>query len=140
MIETKIRKSTFKHIESELFAYHDTRKEIIKLKNEIIYASAPPNNTGGGRSNTPSDPTERTVAAILTDRRIQHLQSVVDAIEGVYERLPRDKKNLIHLYYWAKPKMLTWDGIADKLHVSGRQAQRWRDEIVQAISEKIGWR
>ena len=42
MIQIKLRRGTFQHVESELYAYHDTRKEIVRLKNEILHASAPP--------------------------------------------------------------------------------------------------
>jgi len=141
MIETKLRRGTFQHVESELYAYHDTKKEIVRLKNEILYAS--PNrdeNVGGGRSNLPSDPTGRTATLLATHRKIEQLERIVEAIESVIEKLPEEKKKLVKLRYWDRPRRLTWDGIAGELHVSRRQAMRWRDEIVYQIAEKIGWR
>ncbi|WP_237703247.1 hypothetical protein [Paenibacillus larvae] len=62
--QTKLRRGTFQHIESELYSYHETRKEIIRLKNEILYGSTPADeNVGGGRSNLPSDPKGRDCSA-----------------------------------------------------------------------------
>lgn len=137
----KIRKGTFQHIESELYAYHDTRKEIVRLKNEILYCrSSSDENVGGGKGNLPGDPTGRTAVLLTTHKKLEQLQNIVDAIEKVVDRLTEDRKKLIRLRYWDKPQILTWDGIAAELHVSRRTAMNWRDEIVRAIAEKIGWR
>lgn len=136
----KIRKGTFKHVEAELFAYHDTRKEIIRLRNEILYNRAPNENVGGGRSNIPGDPTGRAAAALGSHKQLNHLESIVEAVEAIYNRLPADKQRLVNLYYWTKPQLLSWEGIAQKLHVSRKTAFNWRDEIVWAISDQLGWR
>lgn len=141
MNELKLRRGTFQHVESELYAYHDTKKEIVRLKNEILHASpVRDENVGGGRGNLPGDPTGRTAVLMVTHRRIEQLERIVDAIESVVERLPEKKKQLVKLRYWDKPRTLTWDGIALRLDVSRATAIRWRDEIVYAIAEKLGWR
>ena len=140
MIETKIKKGTFQHVESELYSYHDTKKEIVRLKNEIIYSSPIDENVGGGRSNLPGDPTGRMAVLMVSHRKIEQLERIVDAIESVVERLPTEKKELIRLRYWTRPQLLTWDGIAERLHISRRQAFNWRDEVVYAVADKIGWR
>lgn len=138
--ETKIRKGTFKHVESELYAYHETRKEIVRLKNEILHASPPPDSVGGSRGNLSGDPTGRTATLLVTHRKIEQLERIVEAIESVVERLPEKKRQLVELKYWTRPQTLTWDGIAMRLDVSRRTALHWREEIVYAVAEKIGWR
>jgi RinA family phage transcriptional activator len=141
MTKTKLKKATFKHIESELYAYHDTLKEIDRLRKDIMFCNENiDENVGGGRSNLPSSPTERIGTALLTHRRLQQLENIANAIRLAYERVPDEYKRLIQLKYWTKPQRYTWDGIADKLHISKRQAMRWRDEIVYAIAEVLGWR
>ncbi|MGN7470356.1 transcriptional regulator [Brevibacillus sp. SAFN-007a] len=141
MSVTKIRKGTFQHVESELYAYHETRKEIVRLKNEILYASGSTDeNVGGGRGSLPGDPTSRTAILLSSHKKLEQLRNIVDAIESVVDRLTEDRKKLIRLRYWEKPQRLTWDGVAAELHVSRRTAMNWRDEIVRAIAEKIGWR
>lgn len=138
---TKIKKATFKHIEAELYHYHDTLREIEKLRKELIFANADPDeNIGGTRGNLPGKPTERIVTKLAANKRLNQLEEIVGAIERVYEQLPDDYKRLIELKYWTKPQLLTWDGIADKLHISKRQAMRWRDEIVYSIAKVLGWR
>ncbi|MEV2908589.1 hypothetical protein ABNF65_07985 [Paenibacillus larvae] len=67
--QTKLRRGTFQHVESELYSFHETRKEIIRLKNEILYGSGPVDeNVGGGKSNLPGDPTGKT-AVLLTSHK-----------------------------------------------------------------------
>lgn len=137
---TKIKSGTFKHVESELYAYCETKKEIERLKKDILLSGNPPDWTGGGRSNLPGDPTGRTATLMITHRKIEQLERIVEAIESVVSRLPADKQKLIKLKYWTKPQTLTWEGIAAEIPVSKRQALRWRDEIVFAIAEILGWR
>src|SRR5690606_2784502 len=136
----KLKPGTFKHVESELYGFHDTKKELVRLKNEILHASNPPSLEGGGKGNLPGDPTGRTATLLVTHRRIEQLERIVEAIEAVYEALPREKQELVRLKYWTKPQTLTWEGIALKLHVSRATALRWRDEIVYAVAERLGWR
>lgn len=141
MTEIKLYRATFLHIESELYAYHDTKKEIVRLRNEILYSTqARDENVGGGRSSLPSDRTGQTAVLLMSSRKIDSLERIVEAIEWIVERLPDEKKRLIRLRYWDHSRKLTWDGIAAELHVSRRQAIRWRDGIVNLIAEKIGWR
>ena len=140
MLATKIRKGAFKHVESELFAYHDTRKEIIRLRNEILFDRPQDDNVGGGRSSMPGDPTGRSATALVSHKRLSPLESIIDVIDSIYNYLPEERKRLINLYYWTRPQTLTWEGIAQKLHISRRQAIYWRDEIVEAMAERLGWK
>ncbi|MEV2910767.1 transcriptional regulator [Paenibacillus larvae] len=140
MIE-KLRRGTFQHVESELYAYHETRKEIIRLKNEILYGSTPADdNVGGGKSNLPGDPTGEVAVLLSSHKKLEQLERIVNAIESVHNSLPEEKQKLIRLKYWTRPQRLTWEGIAAELHVSRRTAMNWRDRVVRAIAQKIGWR
>lgn len=140
MQQVKLRNGTFKHIESELYAYHDTKREIVRLKNDILHSSSYFEPIGGGRSNLPGDPTGNTATLMVTHRKIEQLERIVDAIESVVDKLPEEKQKLVKMKYWTRPQTLTWEGIAMRLGISARQAMRWRDEIVYAIAERIGWR
>jgi phage transcriptional activator, RinA family len=138
----KLHKATFQHVESELGCYHDTRKEIIVLRNEILRGGGrgDDENVGGGRGNLPGDPTGRKAVLLTSHKKLEQLQAIVDAIESIVERLPEEKQRLIHLKYWSRTQRLTWEGIGMEINVSARQAMRWRDEIIAAIAHKIGWR
>lgn len=137
---TKLKKATFQHIESELYSYQETVKEIKRLRDDIMYRTSDDENTGGGKSNIPSSPTESTATALVTNKKLQNLESIAYAIEKVYNTANDDYKKLIRLKYWTRPQTLTWEGIALELNVSRRQAFRWRDEIVRAIGMILGWR
>jgi RinA family phage transcriptional activator len=140
-VATKARnKAAFAHVEAELYMYHETLKEIERIREDILYGKEIDENVGGGRGNLPSSPTERKTIAIVTHRRLQQLEQIADAIKTVYESLPEEKKRLIQLKYWTKPQRYTWEGIAEQLHISERQARRWRNEIVYAIMDFLGWR
>lgn len=123
MVETKIRKGTFQHVESELRAFHDTKKLIVRLKNEIM-------QNQHGQTNT------------LLQKHLQReqMERVVEAIEYVTINLPPERVKLIKLYYWTKPQLLTWEGIAQQLNCNRATAIRWRDETVASVAARLGWR
>ena len=138
-VATKLKKATFKHIEAELYCYYDTLRGIEQIRKDIMYNKEIDENIGGGRSNIPSKLTERIATAIIMNKMLQQLEAITEAIRSVYERLPDEKKQLVQLKYWTK-QQYSWEEIAEQLHVSKRQAIRWRNEIVYAIAEKLGWR
>lgn len=145
MSRIKLRRGTFQHIESELFAYHGTRKEIERLREEILSPFAEEVNDpavvkGKNSVRMPGDPTGRTATILLSHKKLEQLTSIAEAIESVVMRLPADKRGLVQRKYWAKPQTLTWDGIARELNIHRATALRWRDEIVWAIATKLGWR
>lgn len=139
MVETKIRKGTFQHIENELYDYFETRKAIIRIRSDLLHAS-PSHDVTGIRGNLPGDPTGRTASLIASHKQLNEMEKVVEAIDAVVERLPDDKKKMIQLRYWARPQTLTWDGIALELNTGRATVFRWRDEIIEAIAIKLGWR
>ncbi|SDM15079.1 transcriptional regulator [Sediminibacillus halophilus] len=141
----KPKKITFKHAESEWYNYHQTLREIASLREEIMYPfdEDPKDKTivkGANSVRHPGNPTERLATRLTTSRQLKYLEQVIRAIEEVYNALPSDYKELVKLRYWRKSHKLTWDGIAQELNVSRRQAIYWRDEIVQATVEVLGWR
>jgi RinA family phage transcriptional activator len=138
---TKLKKATFKHIESELYSYKDTLKEIEFIRNNIMFCKEEiDENVGGSRASLPGKPTESIATRLATHKRLAQLEEIVNAIEKVYTRLPETHQRLIQLWYWTRPRRYTWDGVAEKLFISKRQAMRWRDEIIYAIAEVLGWR
>lgn len=137
----KIKKATFKHVESELYCYHDTLREIEQLTKDIMFTK--PNddeNIGGGKSSLTSQPTERIATQLATHKLLTRMQEITHKIEKVYTSLPEDYQKLIRIRYWTRPQTLTWDGIAGRLHVNRATAIRWRDNIVLLIADELGWR
>lgn len=140
-VATKLKKATFKHIESELYSYHDTLKEIQFMRQNMIFTrDNNDENVGGGRSSIPYSPTEAIATRLATHKKLAQLEEVTNAIEKVYTSLPEEYRNLVRLKYWTKPQLKTWEGIANEMHVNRATAIRWRNSIILSISETLGWR
>ncbi|WEG14141.1 transcriptional regulator [Pullulanibacillus sp. KACC 23026] len=138
---TKLRKATFKHIESELYNYHETLSEIERLKNDIIHGSdSSDENVGGGRSSEPGRPTERIATRLTTHKRLNQLEEIANAIQKVFTNLTDQQQKMVKLKYWTRPQTKTWDGIAEEIPVNRATAIRWRDTMVNTIAEILGWR
>lgn len=140
MQATKMKPGAFKHIEAELSDYYLTVKRIQQRREEIMMNASTDENIGGGKSNIPSRPTEQLATRLVADLHLQELQRIAGAIEHVYNLCDKDRQKLIRLKYWTQPQTLTWEGIARELHISRRQAFNWRDQIVQAVGERLGWK
>lgn len=134
----KLTNGQFSYIESEISHFHDTKKAIVLLRNELMYGSVADENIGGGKSNLPGRPTERKATLLADNKRLNRMQEMCSAIETVYERLPEQKKGIVQLRYWNQNNPLKWEGIAERLFMSKRTAMNYRDEIVYKIAELIG--
>ena len=142
--QIKPKNITFKKVESEWYDYHETLKEIARLREMIMtpFDEDPDMNTGGGSNSVMdiSKPTEKIATRLVTSKQLRYLTEIVGAIEKVYNVLPDDHKKVVQLRYWKKGNKLTWEGVANQIHVSDRTARRWRNEIIQATIEVLGWR
>lgn len=140
MHKVKLPKNIVRYVEHNLYYYHEYIREIQRLRNDILYGVkiTTDENVGGGRSNLPSSPTEQRAIELVTHRRLEKLERVTHAIKTVYDALPDEKRKLVKLKYWTRPQRYTWDGIAEQLHITKRQAMRWRSEVIYAIAELLG--
>lgn len=140
----KATKITFKKTEAEWYNYHNTLKEIARLREEIMNPfDEEPEDTnivkGAASVRVPGDPTARMATRLTTSKQLNYLNEIVEAIDRVYNALPDNYKELVRIKYWSN-KDLTWDVIAEELYVNRSTAIRWRNEIVQATIELLGWR
>lgn len=137
-------RSTIKRMEEEWTNYFDTLEEIAKLRQGIMYPydKHPDENMGGGSNSVRdiTDPTASMAGRLFANKQLNHLTEIVEAIEKVYNALPNEYKELVRVRYWRHNNKLTWDGVAMKIYTSRRQALYWRDEIMQATIEILGWR
>jgi RinA family phage transcriptional activator len=141
----KPKKITFKHAEAEWYNYHNTLKEIARLRESIMnpFDDDPEDPTivkGANSVRIPGDPTQRLATRLTTHKQLEHLTEVAQAIEQVYNALPDNYKELARLKYWSKNSKLTWDGIAMRLDIGRATAIRRRNDIIQATIELLGWR
>lgn len=139
-----LKRETFKYIESEVYDLPATKKEIELRRQEILYPfdeEPDSNNIKGAASvRTISDTTSNTATLLVEDRKLKRMEDVASAIMKVYDSLIDEKKEIIKLYYWQKPRLLTWDGVAEKTHTPKRTALRWRRSFIHDIAKELGER
>jgi len=112
-VAVKTKKITFKKTESEWYNYHETLKEIARLREEIMNPTQEQDsNIGGEKVFSNSSPTENIAVRLTTSKQLSYLTEVVEAIDKVYNALPDEYKQLVRVRYWNKDKELNWDGIA----------------------------
>lgn len=137
MTAAKMKPSTFKHIEAEIAMLPELRKEIVKRREEIMNPTMT-EELVGGRSNEPSDPTGRLATRLVMDKRLSELERIELAITSVYEMLEDKPRQMVNMIYWTRHKR-TWEGIAMELEVGRTTLFRWRNEIVYAVGNNLGW-
>lgn len=137
---TKLKPATFKHIEAELYAYHETKKEIVRLREEIMHNTQVDENVGQGKNSyrTPSRPTEIIATRLTTDKRLRNLEEIVDAIEKTYEQVDENHKKMIRLAYWSN-KQYTWQRVAEECYVHPNTMTKMRRKVVYLVADHIGW-
>ncbi len=142
--DIKITKPTFKKCEAEWFNYHKTVKEIKLLEDAIMHPfdeeqDDPTIIKGATSVRDTGDPTGITAVRLTRHKQLNYLREIASAIETVYNELPKEHKKLVHIRYWSN-RYLTWNEIAEECSISSRQGQRWRDSIILATVEMLGWR
>ncbi|WP_017728513.1 DUF722 domain-containing protein [Halalkalibacterium ligniniphilum] len=139
---TALRKATFKHVEAELYAYPDTKKEIKRLREQIMNDTEIDENVGMGSNSVrvASRPTEQIATRLTTNKTLRNLEEISDAIESVYEQLEESQKKLIRLRYWNGRRGFSWERIALECNISERTVYNYRNMIIDAIAERVGWR
>jgi RinA family phage transcriptional activator len=141
LLDERLSRETFAMIEKEIEQYHLTLKRIDTRREELLYPHIETDtNIGGGKSNVLSDPTYRKASVLETDVHLHEMVRIVNAINYAWSGLDDDRKRVVKLYYWTRPQTLTWEGIAQEMHIGLRTAKRWRTEFVKQIAKQLGWR
>ncbi|MEX2461297.1 MAG: transcriptional regulator [Paenibacillaceae bacterium] len=135
-----LRKGVFQHVEAEIFAYPYRKREIARLREELLTPyQVVDSNVGGGKGNLPGDPTGKKAITLASNAKLHNLERVADAIDEVYNRLPAVKQEFIRVKYWTTPQRLTTIGICENLGISDRTFRRWRQQFIVAVAEILGW-
>jgi RinA family phage transcriptional activator len=138
-VTSRLNRPKFKHIESEIYSYSDTKKEIDRLRKEIMFGnSSNDENIGGNRSLEPGRPTERIATRLLTHKRLRNMEEIVEAIDYSVNALTDEHRNLVRLKYWSR-KRLSWDDLAIQLNMHRNTAMKLNRDVVYLVAEKIGW-
>lgn len=93
----------------------------------------------GGRSGKITDTTGSRAMLLVEDKKYQHIQSIIKAVESVYKQSDDNMKKLIHMRYWFDEIQDEWDDIAANLYVSRRTALSMRNLLIDKTAERLGW-
>lgn len=132
-----MKKEIKRYIEAELRDYYKNKKDLADLQEAILHGtgSADPSGIRGSGN---SDPTQRKALALMTNARIKKLEETIQAIEVVVGELDEEKRRLVEMKYWTRPKTLTDEGIAQHLHISSRTLREWNRKIIHSIGVEMG--
>ena len=135
-----MRAGTFKYIEQLLRDYPDMGAYIAKREEELIYPCETEldQNIGGGRSSFISKPTERMAITMVEDKRLRELARCKQAIDKLIDEVDPITAGVIQMFYFAKPRLKTWDGIALDSGLSERQCRRFRDRFFNLVADELG--
>lgn len=132
-------KFTKQFIEKQLEDYPKIDEYINQRRLELKYPIGQDDeNIGGSSAGNISNPTERAVITMESDKRLCQLEETKKAIESVLDSLDINAYMLVELRYWVKPQTRTWDGIAIKVGYSRRHCFNVRDSIIESIAMKLG--
>jgi RinA family phage transcriptional activator len=142
-VAEKLKPATFKHIEAELYGYNDTKREIMKRREELMYPfDEDPEDMsivkGANSVRTPGRPTERIVTRLTMDKRLRNFEEIVEAIDRAYEMVTDDHRRVIRTKYWTNP-YAGWDATADLCNMHRNTATKYRREFIYLVADKIGW-
>lgn len=129
----RLSKNTFKYVEQEIRQYKNNRKELSRLKNDIILETPEKQN---GCSSGLGDSTAAKAVKLSMNRKISELEKNQKAIETIYHRLCQDKQSVMEEYWQSR---YTNAGLAYKLGVDERTIRRWKQHIVYLVAAELNY-
>ena len=154
----KLKRATYRHIEAEIYAYHDTLKAIEELRADIILASGRQEAYGtvvGGRFAGTSI-VERRATKLADSILLREMERMTKAIEDTYARAKEEGRRVVWVKYalaidWQPPAELAEkmqgksrfdmspDDMAEVLNVDRATFHRYRSGFVYGVAERLGW-
>jgi RinA family phage transcriptional activator len=138
---TELKRAAFKHIESIVYSYDVYQRRIKEVRDNIINGQPEQDENIGAGSNSvrdPGRPTERLAVMLVTDKKLQHYEEAITAVDKAYSMLDEDRQRVIHAKYWGN-RDLNWDGVAFECNVHRNTASKYRREFVELVADLLGW-
>ena len=156
--QVKLKRATYRHIEAEIYAYHDTLKAIEELRADIILASGRQEAYGtvvGGRFAGTSI-VERRATKLADSILLREMERITKAIADTYARAKEECRRVVWVKYalaidWQPPAELAEkmqgksrfdmspDDMAEVLNVDRATFHRYRSGFVCGVAERLGW-
>lgn len=130
----RIDKEVYKYINHELQHYEENKKELERLKTEIIEQSPAPAD-GQPRGNTVGNPTEQKTMKLLTSAAILRIERNIRAIDKIYNQLNKEYKRFFDLCYIEQVGIVK---TCNDIPISEKTYHRWRDNITYSVGMELG--
>ena len=155
----KLKRATYRHIEAEIYAYHDTLQAIEELRRDIILAGGRQEAYGaavGGRYAGTST-VEKRATKLADSLLLREMERITQAIRDVYARAKEQARQVVWVKYglalegWEPPAELVArmegrnrfdmspDDMAEVLAVDRATFHRYRSGFVYGVAERLGW-
>lgn len=151
----RLKRATYRHIEAEIYAYHDTLKAIDELRDEIILAGRQEDLgvavSGGGYVGSQ---TERRATRLADSILLREMERITGAIRDTYAVAKEEARRVLWVKYglaigWEPPieicqrvkrlNMANVGQMAGVLGIDESTFHRYRTGFVYGIAEKLGW-
>jgi len=135
-----IEHQNYRLLESELYFYRDTKRELELMELDIVELGSGVDTTiktaGIGR------PTEAKAIRLLSSKELIEVRRRADAIEYMLEVLKNceepAKLKLIEMKYFERK--YTDVGILESLNISKKTYYRWKREAILLVANKLGFK
>ena len=154
----RLKRATYRHIEAEIYAYHDTMQAIEELRTDIILAGRQEayGTVVGGRFAGTSI-VERRATKLADSVLLREMKRITKAIEDTYARAKEEGRRVVWVKYglalegWEPPAELAerMEGrnrfdmsvreMAEILAVEESTFHRYRTGFVYGVAERLGW-
>lgn len=136
-----MRRATFKNIEAILRDYPDYDRYIAEREQAILYPDSiySDENIGGGRTSRISNPTQQKALTIADDKRLNTLIYYRNAIERIINNTDPITNQIIREYYFARPQLKTWEGVAFSCNMSSSNCRKLRDRFFDRLADELGF-
>jgi RinA family phage transcriptional activator len=152
----KLKRATYRHIEAEIFAYHETLQAIRDLRSDIILASRQELGTAAGGEGYITSQVERRATRLADSILLREMERITGAIASAYLVAKEDGRQVIWVKYglalnWQPPveleqRMAGKDRfdlnvgqMAAILAIDESTFHRYRTGFVYGVAERLGW-
>ncbi len=154
----KLKRATYRHIEAEIYSYHDTVQEIENLRMDIILAGRKYENYGSvvGDRYAGTSIVERRATKLADSVLLREMERITKAIADTYARAKEECRRVVWVKYglaieWEPPTELaarmegrnrfdmTVREMAEILAVEESTFHRYRTGFVYGVAERLGW-
>ena len=130
----KLRKSTFRYIENEIYDHPQTKISLDELTEDIILSTPPYKEI---RTPEPKDSTFYTASMLATNKIRMRMIDTVYAIDIAFIELAPEIRDILEDKYW-KRAYLSWVVVAELHHMDKSTVYRWRSAFVADVARRLG--